>query len=181
MWPFSCICARTRTLRPIAFNVGLIDQSGMRIRMVSKLRKHDAAIMELGLEYSDKMAIPPGVLGFPLSGYCIAECTQTVIYDFAHLHLIFLTFYFSLFVECLTRISTFIMLPTISRCAQALPKSGITVFGSQLHTHLRGLRVLTRHLRDDIELPELNRDDYYSHHYQEIRYLRHQVKVYPVI
>lgn len=64
---------------------------------------------------------------------------------------------------------------------QALPKTGITVFGSQLHTHLRGARVLTRHFRDDIELPELNRDDYYSHHYQEIRYLRHQVKVYPVI
>lgn len=61
---------------------GLIDHSGMRIRLVSKLRKHDAAIMELGLEYTDKMAIPPGVLGFPLSGYCIAECTQTVIYDF---------------------------------------------------------------------------------------------------
>lgn len=64
---------------------------------------------------------------------------------------------------------------------QALPKSGITVFGSQLHTHLRGVRVLTRHLRDGIELPNLNHDDYYSHHYQEIRYLRHQTKVYPVI
>lgn len=34
--------------------------------------------MELGLEYTDKMAIPPGVLGFPLSGYCIAECTKAV-------------------------------------------------------------------------------------------------------
>lgn len=54
----------------------------MRIKMVSKLRRHDAAIMELGLEYTDKMAIPPGVLAFPLSGYCIAECTQTVINDF---------------------------------------------------------------------------------------------------
>lgn len=63
---------------------------------------------------------------------------------------------------------------------QALPKSGITVFGSQLHTHLRGVRVLTRHLRDGIEMPNLNGDDYYSHHYQEIRYLRHQTKVYPV-
>lgn len=56
----------------------------MRIKMVSKLRRHDAAIMELGLEYTDKMAIPPGVLAFPLSGYCIAECTQTVINDFYH-------------------------------------------------------------------------------------------------
>lgn len=66
-------------------------------------------------------------------------------------------------------------------CIQALPKSGINVFGSQLHTHLRGVRVLTRHFRDNIELPHLNRDDYYSHHYQEIRYLRRQIKVYPVI
>lgn len=76
---------------------GLIDQSGMRIRMVSKLRKHDAAIMELGLEYSDKMAIPPGILGFPLSGYCIAECTQTVIYDFPHLLHRFQSYFFGLF------------------------------------------------------------------------------------
>lgn len=76
-----CVCVRC------AHATGLIDQLGMRIRMVSKLRKHDAAIMELGLEYSDKMAIPPGVLGFPLSGYCIAECTQTVIYDSLHIFL----------------------------------------------------------------------------------------------
>lgn len=56
----------------------VVDSSGMRIRVVEKLRKYDAAIMELGLEYTDKMAIPPGQLAFPLSGYCIAECTQIV-------------------------------------------------------------------------------------------------------
>lgn len=50
----------------------------MRINVIDKLRKYDAAIMELGLEYSDKMAIPPGQLAFPLSGYCIAECTEIV-------------------------------------------------------------------------------------------------------
>ena len=71
----------------------------MRIKFVDKLRKYDAAVMELGLEYTDKMAIPPGQLAFPLSGYCIAECTKI-----------------------------------------ALPQEGITVFGSQLHTHLRGVR-----------------------------------------
>lgn len=105
----------------------------MRIKVVSKLRKYDSAIMELGLEYTDKMAIPPNVLAFPLSGYCVAECTQL-----------------------------------------AVPDSGVTVFASQLHTHLRGVRILTRHFRGDNELPELNRDDYYSHHYQEIRALRHK-------
>lgn len=50
----------------------------MNIKVVSQLRKYDAAIMELGLEYSDKMAIPYGVLAFPLSGHCIAECTEIV-------------------------------------------------------------------------------------------------------
>lgn len=39
---------------------------------------------------------------------------------------------------------------------------------------------MTRHLRNGVELRELNRDDYYSHHYQEIRYLRHQPQVLPV-
>ncbi|XP_055389701.1 tyramine beta-hydroxylase [Condylostylus longicornis] len=117
---------------------GRIDSSGMRIKMISKLRKYDAAVMELGLEYTDKMAIPYGQVGFPLSGYCIAECTQV-----------------------------------------ALPKSGITIFGSQLHTHLRGVRILTRHFRKTEELREVNRDDYYSHHFQEIRNLRYKPRVLP--
>lgn len=38
---------------------GVIDSSGMRIKFIDKLRKFDAAVMELGLEYTDKMAIPP--------------------------------------------------------------------------------------------------------------------------
>lgn len=58
----------------------------MRIKMISNLRKYDAAIMELGLEYSDKMAIPPNILGFPLSGYCIAECTKTVEFKTYSIH-----------------------------------------------------------------------------------------------
>lgn len=114
------------------------DSSGMRIHFVKTLRKYDAQVMELGLEYTDKMAIPPGQIGFPLSGYCIPECTEI-----------------------------------------ALPARGITVFGSQLHAHLRGVRILTRHLRDGKELPELNRDDFYSHHFQEIRQLRRKPKVLP--
>ncbi|XP_062538904.1 tyramine beta-hydroxylase [Armigeres subalbatus] len=117
---------------------GIVDSSGMRINVVSKLRKYDAAIMELGLEYTDKMAIPPGQVAFPLTGYCIAECTKV-----------------------------------------ALPSGGIHIFGSQLHTHLRGVRVLTRHFRKGVELPEVNRDDFYSHHYQEIRQLRYRPKVLP--
>ncbi|XP_035789242.1 tyramine beta-hydroxylase-like [Anopheles albimanus] len=117
---------------------GRLDSSGMRLNVVATLRPHDAAIMELGLEYTDKMAIPPGQVAFPLTGYCIAECTRA-----------------------------------------ALPADGIVVFGSQLHTHLRGVRVLTRHFRGPNELPNLNRDDFFSHHYQEIRQLRYKPRVLP--
>lgn len=39
----------------------------------------DAGVIELGLEYTDKMAIPPGQDLFSLSGYCVSECTAVVI------------------------------------------------------------------------------------------------------
>ena len=57
---------------------GLIDQSGMRLSVTSDLRPFDAGILELGLIYTDRMAIPPGVKGFPLTGHCSTECTQAV-------------------------------------------------------------------------------------------------------
>lgn len=95
--------------------------------------------MELGLEYTDKMAIPPGQTAFPLSGYCVADCTRA-----------------------------------------ALPRTGIIIFGSQLHTHLRGVRVLTRHFRGEQELREVNRDDFYSNHFQEMRTLHYKPRVLPV-
>jgi len=44
---------------------GLVDNSGFRIKMSKTLRQYDAAVMELGLEYTDKMAIPPGQTIFP--------------------------------------------------------------------------------------------------------------------
>lgn len=42
------------------------------------MRPLDAAVMELGLEYTDKMAIPPGQKEFTLSGYCVSDCTKIV-------------------------------------------------------------------------------------------------------
>lgn len=62
-----------------------------------------------------------------------------------------------------------------------LPQSGIIVFGSQLHTHLTGTKVRTRHIRDGEELYPLNYDDHYSTHFQEIRLLPEPVKILPVI
>ena len=61
-----------------------------------------------------------------------------------------------------------------------MPASGIKVFASQLHTHLTGRRAYTKHYRAGIELPELNRDNHFSPHYQEIRKLARQVHVLPV-
>lgn len=68
----------------------------------------------------------------------------------------------------------------VSECTRVgLPESGITIFASQLHTHLTGIRVWTRHVRGGQELPEVNRDNHYSQHFQEIRLLKEPVKVLP--
>nr|XP_022905446.1 dopamine beta-hydroxylase [Onthophagus taurus] len=117
---------------------GIIDSSGIRFYYSPKLRRYDAGIIELGLEYTDKMAIPPHLNSFALTGYCVSECT-----------------------------------------AISLPPDGINVFGSQLHTHLTGTKVWTRHIRDGYELMELNRDNHYSTHFQEIRRLKRAVKILP--
>ncbi|XP_071521635.1 dopamine beta-hydroxylase [Panulirus ornatus] len=117
---------------------GRVDSSGLALHHTARLRQHDAGIMELGLEYTSKMAIPPRTSAFTLSGYCVPECT-----------------------------------------ALGLPKEGIYIFGSQLHTHLTGVRAWTKHLRGDEEQPELNRDDHYSTHFQEIRRLPQPIHVLP--
>jgi len=57
---------------------GLIDSSGLKFYYTKMLRSHDAGIMELGLEYTDKMALPPGLPLWKLVGYCIPECTRVV-------------------------------------------------------------------------------------------------------
>jgi len=63
---------------------------------------------------------------------------------------------------------------------QGIPQKGITVFGSQLHTHLLGFRVVTQHFRAGEEQAELDRDNHYSTHFQEIRLLAKPVHVLPV-
>lgn len=60
------------------FIAGIIDSSGIRFYISEDLRPMDAGIIELGLEYTDKMAIPPGQNSFLLSGYCVSECTAVV-------------------------------------------------------------------------------------------------------
>lgn len=55
-----------------------VDSSGIQIHVSPTLRQLDAGVMELGLEYTDKMAIPPSQPSFALTGYCISECTAVV-------------------------------------------------------------------------------------------------------
>ncbi|KAH0954644.1 hypothetical protein HN011_004179 [Eciton burchellii] len=117
---------------------GIIDSSGIRFILTKSLRKYDAGVIELGLEYTDKMAIPPGQEAFTLSGHCITECTGV-----------------------------------------GLPQSGIRIFASQLHTHLTGTKVITRHTRDGEELQPLNYDNHYSTHFQEIRLLPKPITILP--
>lgn len=38
---------------------GNIDSSGIRFILTKSFRKYDAGVIELGLEYTDKMGIPP--------------------------------------------------------------------------------------------------------------------------
>ena len=58
--------------------LGVKDYSGMRFIVTQELRPHDAGIMELGLIYTDKMAIPPNQHRFPLHGYCLPQCSAVV-------------------------------------------------------------------------------------------------------
>ncbi|GIY09662.1 tyramine beta-hydroxylase [Caerostris extrusa] len=55
---------------------GVIDSSGITLTYTPSLREHDAGVMELGLEYTNKMAIPPRQPDFALTAYCVAECTR---------------------------------------------------------------------------------------------------------
>ncbi|XP_067660305.1 dopamine beta-hydroxylase-like [Haliotis asinina] len=117
---------------------GIVDSSGIRFYVTRQLRQYDSGIMELGLEYTDKMALPPGLPSVSLTGFCVQTCTQV-----------------------------------------GIPSGGIHIFASQLHTHLTGKKVYTRHVRDDRELPELNRDNHYSPHFQEIRRLPVPINILP--
>lgn len=66
---------------------GIIDSSGIRFYVSQNLRSMDAGIIELGLEYTDKMAIPPGQSSFSLSGFCVSECTAVVSIDYLFIQL----------------------------------------------------------------------------------------------
>ncbi|VDP78310.1 unnamed protein product, partial [Echinostoma caproni] len=53
-----------------------VDSSGIRFYVTDQLRPYDAGVMELGLVYSARSAIPPGQSRFDLRGYCDGQCTR---------------------------------------------------------------------------------------------------------
>lgn len=68
----------------------------------------------------------------------------------------------------------------LSECTNVgLPDNGITVFASQLHTHLTGRKVWTSVLRNGQVKEILNSDYHYSPMFQEIRFLDKPVQVMP--
>lgn len=58
--------------------IDFIDSSGIRFYVSTILKQMDAGVIELGLEYTDKMAIPPKQETFSLTGYCTSACTAVV-------------------------------------------------------------------------------------------------------
>ncbi|XP_072906327.1 dopamine beta-hydroxylase [Hemitrygon akajei] len=67
-----------------------------------------------------------------------------------------------------------------AKCTEhTLPKSGIRIFASQLHTHLTGTKVKTVLVQDGVEVDIVNADGHYSTHFQEIRMLQKEVTVLP--
>lgn len=67
-----------------------------------------------------------------------------------------------------------------SECTRVgLEPQGITIFASQLHTHLNGLQTFTRIVRKNGSIDVLNIDRHYSPHFQEIRLLPKPVRVEP--
>lgn len=60
-----------------------------------------------------------------------------------------------------------------------LPKGGINIFATLLHTHLAGRATWTKHIRNGKELPEIARDDNYDFNFQDLTVLRKEINVQP--
>ena len=52
--------------------------------------------------------------------------------------------------------------------ANTLPEGGVTVFGSLLHSHLRGVSMSLRHVRDGVELEPIDVNEHYDFNYQQV-------------
>ncbi|XP_070555178.1 DBH-like monooxygenase protein 1 homolog [Ptychodera flava] len=73
---------------------------------------------------------------------------------------------------------------TYGYCSQECLQEGsadtsITVFASVLHSHLAGVKLLTRHFRGGVELPMIAEDNSYDFNLQEMRHLKESVVIQP--
>lgn len=55
----------------------MVDNSGLKLILTSKLREHDAGMMSIGIEPNWKHIIPPGHKNVYSEGHCISDCTQS--------------------------------------------------------------------------------------------------------
>ncbi|EDV25402.1 uncharacterized protein TRIADDRAFT_55461 [Trichoplax adhaerens] len=62
---------------------------------------------------------------------------------------------------------------------RAIPMAGINIFGVFFHTHLAGVALYARHFRKGKELPLLAQNKHYDFNYQEVLYLRNEIKMLP--
>ena len=56
----------------------IIDSSGMRIKLTSKLRQHDVGGLGIAHETSTRQVIPPQEKAFVTRAYCTQQCTTNV-------------------------------------------------------------------------------------------------------
>lgn len=184
---------------------GIIDNSGLRFHYTSRLRPFDAGILEIGLEYSDKNSIPPGMLT-PIAGYCVSECTRVAMSNGPetilppdtkqpnnnnnnHNHKRNKKNIDEEFSDDSSGDNDESMTANNEENhfedsedkngAATILENGIYIFAGQMHTHLAGVASWTEHVREGRFLGELQRDNHYSPHFQEIRLLPRPVHVAP--
>ena len=60
------------------FVADILDSSGIRVRITSKLRQHDVGGLNLGQVVTNYQVIPPEEQSFISRGYCSAQCINKV-------------------------------------------------------------------------------------------------------
>ncbi|GFU45377.1 DBH-like monooxygenase protein 1 [Nephila pilipes] len=67
-----------------------------------------------------------------------------------------------------------------SECLEpVMPKEGIKLLGTLLHSHLLGRRLKARHFRNSEELPPIGNDNNYDFNYQEYKYYTEEIPFLP--
>lgn len=184
----------------------LVDNSGLKFEYTSKLRPYDSGILEVGLEYTEKNSIPPNMIT-PIAGYCVSECTRAAISSLSHppgssdsismllkhrpkqkqQQLLERHRANNNIGETTTVTTTNGSSPNHSHKRQMKNdydssnnlEDGIYIFAAQMHTHLAGIASWTEHIREGKLLNELQRDNHYSPHFQEIRMLPKPIHIAP--